>query len=81
MKLPRRIRTSLAQLRSGFSRKVNDYMSRLYPDISNNCPTCNATPHDVNHLFNCTDNPTELKPVDLWKRPAAAAAFLNMDGT
>ena len=75
MKLHRRIRTSLAQLRSGFSRKVNDYMSRLYPDISNNCPTCNATPHDVNHLFNCPDNPTELKPVDLWKRPAAAAAF------
>ena len=65
MKLPRRIKTSLAQLRSGFSRKVNDYMSRLYPDISNNCPTCNATPHDVNHLFNCTDNPIELKPVDL----------------
>ena len=81
MNLHRRTRTYLAQLRSGFSRKVNDYMSRLYPEINNNCPSCNSTPHDVNHLFNCPDNPTLLKPIDLWKRPAAVAAFLNMDGT
>lgn len=81
LNLKRKIRTKLAQLRSGFSRKVNSYMSRIDPEIRNICPNCNATPHDVPHLFNCPANPTQLKPIDLWKRPAAVAAFLNMDGT
>ena len=81
LNLTRKIRTKLAQLRSGFSRKVNDYMSRIDPEIRNICPSCNATPHDVPHLFNCTANPTQLNAIDLWKKPAAVAAFLNMDGT
>ena len=34
-----------------------------------------ATPNDVNHLFKCPANPTQLQSKDLWKRPAKAAAF------
>ena len=54
-KLNRRARTKLAQLRSGFSRIVNDYMSRIRDDVPNNCPNCNSTPHDVVPLFNKPD--------------------------
>jgi hypothetical protein len=82
LKLNRRVRTKLAQLRSGFSRNINDYMSRIRDDVINICPDCNATPHDVNHLFNCPANPTQLQSIDLWKKPAKAAAFLKLfDGT
>ena len=35
------------------------------------------SPHDVNHLFNCPSNTTDLSPIDLWHRPKMAAAFLN----
>ena len=77
-RLKRRTRTYLAQLRSGFSKKVNDYNSRINPEINNVCPDCNATPHDVTHLFNCPAHPTLLKPIDLWKKPADAANFLNI---
>ena len=80
-KLCCRARTKLAQLRSGFSRSVNDYMSRIRDDVPNNCPNCNATPHDVNHLINCPTNPTLLKPIDLWKRPLKVVDFLKLDGT
>ena len=76
--LTRRVRTKLSQLRSGFSRNINDYMSRIRDDVMNICPDCNAAPHDVNHLFNCPANPTQLKAIDLWKRPARAAVFLKL---
>ena len=78
--LSRKIRTSLSQLRSGFSRKVNDYVNRLDPDTPNTCLSCNQTPHDVPHLFNCTRNPTSLRPIDLWKKPREVSSFLQLDG-
>lgn len=78
--LTRRARTSLSQLRSGFSRKVNEYMHRLDPETPNTCPSCNQSPHDVPHLFNCNSNPTRLKPIDLWKKPREVSNFLELDG-
>ena len=78
--LTRRARTSLSQLRSGFSRKVNECMHRLDPETPNTCPSCNQSPHDVPHLFNCNSNPTRLKPIDLWKKPREVFNFLELDG-
>ena len=81
MSLSRGARSTLAQLRSGFSKLTNEYNNRINPEIPNNCPKCNQTPHDVKHLFNCNRNPTPLKVIDLWKRPTKVARFLNIDGT
>ena len=81
LKLKRATRTSLAQLRSGCTKMVNDYNCRLNPELPNSCPKCNESPHDVNHLFNCKRNPTNLDPPDLWKKPIAVAKFLKIDGT
>ena len=32
-----------------------DYKHRLDPEVLNQCPKFGHTPHDINHLFNCTD--------------------------
>ena len=77
--LPRKCRSELARLRSGFSRKVNSYMSRIDSDIEDKCPLCYATPHDVEHLFNCSENPTNLNVIDLWKKPTLVSKFLKLD--
>ena len=39
-KLPRYTRVKLAQVRSGYSRLLNSYLSRIYPDVVNCCPKC-----------------------------------------
>ena len=62
----------LARLRSGYSRELNSYMSRINPEIQNKCLKC------YNHLFNCYNNPTNLT-VDLWTRPIQAAKFLKLN--
>ena len=78
--LTRKARCSLSQLRSGFSKKVNEYNHRLNEEIANTCPFCHTSPHDVPHLFNCNNNPTELTTIDLWKKPVEVARFLKLDG-
>ena len=77
--LTRKERSLLAQLRSGFSRKVNSYLHRIDDSISNICPDCNATPHDVPHLFNCPSNPTQLTMRDLWRKPRECSRFLKLN--
>ena len=76
--LPRLARAELARLRSGFSRNLNSYMSRIDPSIADTCPACNHTPHDTIHLFNCSNNPTHLEPEDLWTNPKHSALFLEL---
>ena len=67
--LTRKERTTLAQLRSGHSRLLGSYKSRIKKDASLYvCADCGKTPHDVNHLFNCPAV-TTLTPSDLWSRP------------
>ena len=75
--LPRQARTKLAQLRSGFSNLTNQFRNRQDPNIPNICPDCKKTPHDVKHIFNCKKNPTNLRPIDLWKKPVEVAKFLK----
>ena len=63
-RLPRSTRTTLAQLRSGYSPLLTSYMSRLDPSVKNKCPLCESQPHDTAQLFSCH------KSRPLWRRPA-----------
>jgi len=71
--LPRSVRTTLAQLRTGHCRLLNSYKARITSGISD------VTPHSVEHLFNCQSHPTQLTVQGLWDNPAAVADFLNLD--
>ena len=78
--LPRITRTTLSQLRSGYSTYLKSYMSRIskevpVPDI---CPLCTQPGHTTEHLFSCPVNPTTLTPHDLWTKPLECARFLNL---
>ena len=78
--LPRSTRTRLAQLRSGYSSGLNQYLHRIHPQrYSPECPKCMLMPHDTRHLFNCSKNPTQLDVTSLWKSPIEAATFLDLD--
>lgn len=76
--LPRSTRATLSQLRSGWCRLLNCYMSRLDNTIDNACPLCGSGPHDTRHLFNCKRNKTKLSVMSLWTKPVEAAAFLGL---
>ena len=76
--LPRRTRSTLSHLRSGYSSYLNSYLSRINQDIDDQCPHCNYTPHDTNHLFNCTERPTTLTVRSLWEKPIETADFLEL---
>ena len=77
--LPRFTRSRLSQLRSGYCRTLNSYMSRINSNIDDCCPLCNNSPHNTNHLFNCPNNPTNLNILSLWTQPKQAADFLSID--
>ena len=50
--LPRKTRTTLAQLRSGYSNYLNSYKHRIDPEIEDKCPHCQCS-HTTIHLFDC----------------------------
>ena len=77
--MSRKSRSYLSQLRSGYSRKLKSYMNRIDDSIPNSCPDCNISPHDTNHLFNCSFRPTTMSTRNLWTTPKKAAAFLNLE--
>ena len=78
-KLPRRTRTLLAQLRSGYSTLLQSFLSIINPAVhSPHCPKCNAIPHSTDHLFCCPMDPTNLTVHSLWEDPIAAASFLGL---
>ena len=39
----------------------------------------NQIPHDTEHLFNCSANPTDLTIYDLWNNPKEVIDFLDVD--
>ena len=58
--LPRKTRTILAQLRTGHSQILGQYMNRIDPTAHNHCHDCGHSPHDTHHLFDCPSKPTTL---------------------
>ena len=75
--LPRTTRSTLAQLRSGYSSYLNSYKSRIDRSVTDKCPHCDHS-HTSAHLFNCPGNPTDLNVTSLWNKPVDAARFLNL---
>ena len=77
--LTRPERTSLSQLRSGYSKYLNTYLARVNGDVPLNCPLCDTAPHTTKHLFECPQRPTGLTPLSLWTNPVEASRFLALD--
>ena len=75
--LQRKTRRTLSQLRSGFCPSLEDYRHRIGLSESGICPCCRREEHTVQHVFECPDHPTDLRPLDLWLRPVSAAEFLR----
>jgi len=75
--LQRESRTFLAQLRSGYCKGLNYWRNGVSVSVDNVCPECEQSPHDVQHLFNCPEKPTDMTPRDLWDRPREVVQFLD----
>ena len=78
-KLPRRSRSLLTQLRSGYFSILNSYLTVVDETIEDKCPKCFQISHTTEHLFNCPADPTDLTVKSLWTDPLAAAQFLGLD--
>ena len=76
IKLPRKARTCLAQLRFGYCARLNPYKHRLNSAVPGTCPDY-STSHSVAHLFDCPMHQTDLTPMDLWLRPQEVTEFLK----
>ena len=63
--LPRFARIRFAQLSIGYCPLLNSYLSRICNNCDNRHPECEVATHDVNRIFNCIKNTTDLKVVDL----------------
>ena len=75
-RLPRALRTTLSQLRSGFSSALRNYRHRIGAEPSPECPECADPCHSVPHLFSCPARPTDLSVGYMWERPLKVAHFL-----
>ena len=75
--LSRPERCTLAQLRVGRCRRLNDYKHLLGQVDSAVCPECLIRRHNTAHLFNCDSRPTNLVIEDLWDKPVAVVDFLK----
>ena len=58
--LPRRLRSTLSQLRSGYCSSLNSFLHRINRARDSLCPSCRGSPHTPAHLFSCTSHPTAL---------------------
>ena len=75
--LPRITRATLAQLRSGFCSRLNDYQFKIGERPNDLCPECGTVTHSSQHLFECPSFPTNLSVEDLWTNTWAVASFLS----
>ena len=67
--LPMKTRTILAQLRTGHSRILGQYMYGIDPTARNHCYNFGQAPHDTHHLLDCPSKPTTLTVESLWTAP------------
>ena len=77
--LSRNTRTTLAQLRTGYSKTLQSYHHRLDPTTPDTCPLCNQPGHTTTHLFNCPKRPTNLTPTNLWTQPVKNCTIPRTD--
>ena len=76
--LPRKTRTILAQLRTGHSRILGQYMNRIDPTTLNHFHNCGHSPPDTHHIFDCPSKPTTQTVELLWTPPFETAKHLNL---
>jgi hypothetical protein len=76
-KLPRTVRTTLTQLRSGWFKDLKTYKHYIGNATDNLCPDCQRLPQSTFHLLTFPANPTVFTPWDLWKLPRETAEFLS----
>ena len=76
--LPRKTSTIQAQLRTGHSRILGQYINRIDPTARNHCHNCGLSPHDTHHLFDCLSKPTTLTVESLWTALTETAKHLNL---
>ena len=80
-KLPRVVRSTLSQLRSGFCSRLKSFQHRIrgagaFP-VDDLCPECASFSHTPEHLFECPAKPTNLTKESLWSDPWGVARFLK----
>ena len=75
--LPRHWRSTLTQLRSGFCRCLRSYKAVVDQSGPTVCPECSVADQTVDHLFECTSQPTTLYKLDLSVNPVHAVHFLS----
>ena len=79
LELDRRQRRILAQLRGGKSPLLREYKHKISSaeTPSPNCPLCMTELHNTQHIFECSEMPTNLTVKDLWEKPVEVASFLR----
>ena len=76
--LTRKTRTIQAQLHTGHSGILGQYLNRIDPTTRDHCHNCGHSPHDTHHLFDCPSKPTTLTVESLWTSPTVTAKHLNL---
>ena len=78
--LPRKTRTTLAQLRSGYSSFLHSYLFLIKArgSVTDRCPDCHEHQHTTNHLFECPANPTHFTLRAPWEQPTYVAAHYRL---
>ena len=74
--LPRKTRTILAQLRTGYCRNLGQGMKIIDPTARNHCHNSGESLHDTHHLLDCLSKPTTLTMESLWTTPTETAKHL-----
>ena len=74
--LPRRLCSTLSQLRSGYCSSLSSFLHRVNRALDALCPSRRGAPHTLAYLFSCPSHPTALVLRDLWDRPGLAADFI-----
>ena len=75
--LPRNIRVTLSQLRSGQCARLRNFQLKIGKTTDDLCPSCSLDSQTVSHLFDCPANPTTLTTRDLWSNPWGVADHLR----
>ena len=75
--LSRRQLATLTQPRSGHCKLLNSYKKLLKYTDSSSCPDRGMDPPEVPHLFDCTAQPNDLSPVNLWDKPVKSIRKLS----